>query len=97
MQNASHTTAIRSAVATLAVQLDRHFDARLKRAMLAMLAAWLGYFVIIRMSLRMLNKITVPLLEVPLGGLLAVQGTLVIFLASLIVLVKASALAGAGR
>lgn len=97
MQNASHTTAIRSTVATLAVRLHRHLGARLKRAMLAMLAAWLGYFAIISMSLRMLNKITVPLIEVPLGGLLAVQGTLVIFLAALVLLVKASALAGAGR
>ncbi len=97
MQNALDATAIRGAVASLAVRLDRHFGARLKRAMLVMLAAWLGYFAIIRMSLRMLDKVAVPLLDVPLGGFLAVQGTLVMFLAALALLVKASAIAGAGR
>ncbi len=97
MQDALQATAIRGAVASLAVRLDRHFGARLKRAMLAILAAWLGYFAIIRMSLRMLDKLTVPLLDVPLGGFLVVQGTLIMFLAALVLLVKASALAGAGR
>ncbi len=97
MQNASHTMPLRSAVATLAVRLERHFGARLKRAMLAMLAAWLGYFAIISLSARTLNKFMLPLLHVPLGAFLVAQGTLVIFLAALVLLVKASAPAGPSR
>ena len=97
MQNALHVVSIRSAVETLAARLDRHFGARLKRAMLAMLAAWLGYFAIISLTARMLNKIAVPLLGAPLGFFLVVQGTLVIFFAALTLLVKASALAGRSR
>ena len=76
--------------------LERHFGLRrLKRGMLAMLAAWLGYFVVISMSVRALNKVTVPLLDMPLGVFLVAQGTAVIFLAALILLVKASGRASA--
>ena len=91
MQNAFHPTAIRSDLAELSLGLERHFGlSRLKRGMLAMLAAWLGYFIIISMSVRALNKVTVPLLDMPLGVFLAAQGTAVIFLAALILLVKTS-------
>jgi putative solute:sodium symporter small subunit len=47
------------------------------------------------MSVRALNKVTVPLLDMPLGVFLAAQGTAVIFLAALILLVKASGRANA--
>jgi putative solute:sodium symporter small subunit len=97
MQNALHVVSIRSTVETMVVRLDRHFSARLKRAMLAMLAAWLGYFSIISLTARMLNKVAVPLLGTPLGFFLVVQGTLVIFFTALILLVKASSLAGRSR
>ncbi len=97
MQNASHPRAIRSAMATAALRLDRHVGARLKRAMLALLAAWLGYFAVISMTARTLNKITVPVIETPLGVFLVAQGTAVIFVAALILLVRASALTRTGR
>jgi uncharacterized membrane protein len=71
----------------MAVQLDQRLGARLKRAMIAMLAAWLGYFVLISMSVRTLNKMTVPLLNVQLGLFLVAQGTAIIFFAALILLV----------
>ena len=73
--------------ATMAVQLDQRLGARLKRAMIAMLAAWLGYFVLISMSVRTLNKMTVPLLNMQLGLFLVAQGTAIIFCAALILLV----------
>jgi putative solute:sodium symporter small subunit len=45
---------------------------------------------VVSMSVRALNKVTVPLLDMPLGVFLAAQGTAVIFLAALILLVKTS-------
>jgi putative solute:sodium symporter small subunit len=96
MQNALHSTAIWTDLAEQS--LERHFGlSRLKRGMLAMLAGWLGYFIIISMSVRALNKVTVPVLDMPLGVFLAAQGTAVIFLATLILLVKMSGTASAGR
>jgi putative solute:sodium symporter small subunit len=84
-------------MATAALRLDQHIGARLKRAMLALLAAWLGYFAVISMTARTLNKITVPFIETPLGVFLVAQGTAVIFVAALILLVRASALTRTGR
>jgi len=86
MQNASHRRAIRSAMASAAVRLDQHIGARLKRAMLALLAAWLAYFAIISMTARTLNKVTVPFIDVPLAMFLVAQGTAVIFIAALILM-----------
>jgi len=97
MQNASHPRAIRSAMASAALRLDRQIGARLKRAMFALLAAWLGYFALISMTAHTLNKVTVPFIGVPLASFLVVQGTAVIFLAALILMVKASALLRGGR
>ncbi len=98
MQNAFHPTAIWTDLAALTPALERHFGLRrLKRGMLAMLAAWLGYFIVISMSVRTLNKVTVPLLDMPLGVFLAAQGTAVVFLAALILLVKTSGNASAER
>ena len=85
-----HTTIGHTAIvtwATMAVRLDQRLGAKLKRAMIAMLAAWLGYFVLISMSVRTLNKMTVPLLNMQLGLFLVAQGTAIIFLAALILLV----------
>ena len=93
-----HPTAIWTDWAELSLGLDRHFGlSRLKRGMLAMLAAWLGYFIVISMSVRALNKVTVPVLDMPLGVFLAAQGTAVIFLAALVLLVKTSGTANARR
>jgi hypothetical protein len=98
MQNASHATPIWTDMAALTLRLEQHFGvSRLKRGMLAMLAAWLGYFVIISMSVRALNRVMVPWLEMPLGILLVVQGTAVIFLAALILLAKTWGAASAAR
>jgi putative solute:sodium symporter small subunit len=93
-----HPTAIWTDLAETALGLERQFGLnRIKRGMLTMLAGWLGYFVVISMSVRALNKVTVPLLDVPLGVFLAVQGTAVIFVAALVLLVKTSGRASAQR
>lgn len=69
--------------------LERRFGVGgLKRGMLAMLAGWIAYFFIINMFVRSLNKVTVPLLDMPLGVFLAIQGMVVIFVVALCVLAK---------
>ena len=91
MQNASNSAAVWAVMTEPMLRLEQHFGIRpLRRVMLAMLTAWLGYFAVISMWARALNKVTVPLLDMPLGVFLAAQGTAVIFLAALVLLVKAS-------
>jgi hypothetical protein len=98
VQNASHATAIWTDMAAMTLRLEQHIGvSRLKRGMLTMLAAWLGYFIIISMSLRTLNKVMVPWLEIPLGVVLVAQGTAVIFFAALILLAKSWSAASASR
>ena len=93
MQNASRSVAASAAysaiLATPLLQLERHFGIRrLKRGMLTMLAAWIGYFIIISMWSRALNKVIVPVLGMPLGIFLVMQGTVIIFFASLFLLLR---------
>jgi hypothetical protein len=79
-------------LATPMLQLERHFGIRrLKRGMLTMLAAWIGYFIIISMWSRALNKVIVPLIDMPLGIFLVMQGTVLIFFASLLLLLRTAA------
>jgi len=66
----------------------RHAWGDLKRVMLATLGAWIAYFLIINMFVRSLNKIVVPVLNMPLGFCLAIQGTLVMFAVALYTLNK---------
>jgi putative solute:sodium symporter small subunit len=92
MQNASNSMATWATMTTPLLRLERQFGVRrLRRGMLAMLAAWLGYFAVISMWARALNKVTVPFLDMPLGMFLVAQGTAVIFCAALVLLVKFSA------
>ncbi len=96
MQNASQpvaASAVYSAIMAVPLtHLERHFGVRrLKRGMLTMLGAWLGYFVIVSMWLRALNKVTVPVLDLPLGVVLVINGTAVVFLAALILLLRTAA------
>jgi hypothetical protein len=80
-------------VATLTVQVERHFAIRqLKRGMLTMLAAWLGYFALIKLTVRSLNRVMVPVIEMPLGEFLVAQGTAIIFVAALILLLRTAAI-----
>jgi len=69
----------------------------LRRGMLAMLAGWIGYFLLINMFVRSLNKVIVPVLDLPLGSFLAMQGAVVIFMIALYVLVKQRATTAPAR
>jgi putative solute:sodium symporter small subunit len=98
MQNASNSMAVWPIMTTPLLRLERRFGVRrLRRGMLAMLAAWLGYFAVISMWARALNKVTVPVLDIPLGMFLVAQGTVAIFCAALVLLVKFSAAPRATR
>jgi putative solute:sodium symporter small subunit len=47
--------------------------------MLTLLASWAIFSFAVQSFVRPLNKITVPVLDMPLGMYLAVQGSLVVF------------------
>ena len=55
----------------------------LKKVMLTTLGVWIAYFLVINMFVRSLNKIIIPILDLPLGVYLAIQGTAVIFVVAL--------------
>ncbi len=76
-------------LAEAVLALERRYGVGgLRRGMLAMLVGWIGYFLLINMFVRSLNKVMVPVLDMPLGFLLAMQGVVVIFVIALYVLVK---------
>ena len=60
----------------------------LKKVMLAALGAWIAYFLVINMFVRALNKIVIPVLDMPLGFYLAIQGTAIVFGVALYVVTK---------
>jgi putative solute:sodium symporter small subunit len=51
----------------------------LKNLLLAMLAGWVAYFLAVNLFILRLNKITVPIIGLPLGFYMAVQGSIVVF------------------
>jgi putative solute:sodium symporter small subunit len=51
--------------------------------MLVMFALWLTFFFVIHTFVRTLNKIVVPVLELPLGFYMPIQAAIVVFLVSL--------------
>ena len=52
---------------------------RLKRLLLVMLGLWMTYFLLVHSFVHSLNKIAVPVLGIPLGTYLAVQGAAIVF------------------
>jgi putative solute:sodium symporter small subunit len=60
----------------------------LRKTMLVVLGAWIAYFVIINAFVRSLNKIVIPVLDMPLGFCLAIQGTAIVFGVALYALSK---------
>ena len=98
MQDASNSAAVWAVMTAPMLRLERQFGVRpLRRVMLAMLTAWFGYFAVISMWARALNKVTVPFLDIPLGMFLVAQGTAVIFCAALVLVVRISSTAGVTR
>jgi len=66
----------------------RRIWGEVRTIMLATLGAWIAYFLVINMFVRSLNKIVVPVLDIPLGFCLAIQGTAVVFAVALYMLGK---------
>jgi len=52
---------------------------RYKKPLLVMLGLWMTYFLLVNWFVHSLNKIAVPVLEIPLGTYLAVQGAVIMF------------------
>ena len=76
-------------LAATVLALERRYGVGgLRRGILTMLAGWIGYFLLINMFVRTLNKVVVPVLDLPLGFFLAMQGAVVIFVIALYFLVK---------
>jgi len=48
-----------------------------------MLGLWMSYFLLVNWFAHSLNKIAVPVIGVPLGVYLAVQGTAIVFAVAL--------------
>jgi putative solute:sodium symporter small subunit len=53
--------------------------ARAKRLLLLLLGLWLSYFLLVNWFVHSLNKIAVPVIGIPLGIYLAVQGAAIVF------------------
>jgi putative solute:sodium symporter small subunit len=52
---------------------------RAKKLLLVMLGLWMSHFLLVNWFAHSLNKIAVPVIGVPLGVYLAVQGTAIVF------------------
>lgn len=57
--------------------------ARAKKLLLVMLGLWMTYFLLVNWFVHSLNKIAVPVLGIPLGIYLAVQGAAIVFAVAL--------------
>lgn len=76
---------------TLQIGLDKHhrigLDA-LKSGVLTMLGIWIAYFLVINFFIQQLDRIIVPVIELPLGVLLVIQGGMLLFAAALYLLLR---------
>jgi len=59
------------------------YVARYKKPLLVMLGLWMTYFLLVNWFVHSLNKIAVPMLGIPLGTYLAVQGAAIVFAVAL--------------
>jgi len=56
---------------------------RFKNLMLVMFGAWLAFFFVTHTFMKSLNKIMVPLVELPLGSYMPMQAALIVFAVTL--------------
>jgi putative solute:sodium symporter small subunit len=61
---------------------------RLRNPMVVMLGLWVTYFAAIHLFIASLNRVVVPILQLPLGMYLAAQGSFVMFVIVLILFAK---------
>lgn len=57
--------------------------ARAKRPFFVMLGLWMVYFLLVNWFVHSLNKIAIPVLDIPLGFYLVAQGAVVVFAVAL--------------
>jgi putative solute:sodium symporter small subunit len=63
---------------------------RFKNLMLVMFGAWLAFFFVTHMFIKSLNKIVVPLLQLPLGSYMPIQAAMIVFAVTLFSLARAT-------
>ena len=63
---------------------------RAKKLLLVMLGLWMSYFLLVNWFAHSLNKIAVPVIGVPLGVYLAVQGAAIVFAVALFRLARSA-------
>jgi hypothetical protein len=72
----------------LAFDREPKFDG-LRRSMLMLLGVWIAYFVIVEaFIIRILGRIIVPIVNVPLSAVLVAQGCVLLFLGALYLLAR---------
>jgi len=69
----------KAAIAKVLLGNERPEWGELKKVMLTALTAWIAYFLVVNMFVRSLNKVIIPVLDMPLGVYLAIQGTVIVF------------------
>ena len=82
----------RRRVGAIAAQ-HQHVVTMLRRTMVVMLPVWLVYFAAIKLFVKSLNAITVPVVDMPLGTYLVIQGSVVAFAVLLVLLTRTYATA----
>ena len=74
--------------------LSPHVVAMLRQTLMVMLPVWLVYFFAIKLFVTNLNAITVPLVDLPLGTYLVLQGSVLAFAVILVLLIRTYPAAG---
>jgi hypothetical protein len=81
----------RPSVAAVQIALDaeRHVAlGDLRNGILTLLGIWIAYFLGINFFIQRLDRIIVPVVELPLGQVLVAQGFFVIFVCALYLLIR---------
>jgi putative solute:sodium symporter small subunit len=63
---------------------------RYKKPLLVMLGLWMTYFLLVNWYVHSLNKIAVPVLGIPLGTYLTMQGAAIVFAVALFCVSRSS-------
>jgi len=73
----------------IALDAERHVSlGDLKNGILTLLGVWIGYFLIIRFFIQVLDDINVPYVDLSLAYVLAAQGVIVVFASAVVMLVR---------
>jgi putative solute:sodium symporter small subunit len=67
----------------LAEAQNSPYVARFKKLLLVLLSLWMTYFLLVNWFVHSLNKVAVPVLGIPLGTYLTVQGAAIVFAVAL--------------